>query len=253
MRSRLALESARKIAEVRRYEELERAHREQLTRLAAMLAEVNGEEQGLIADERRARSELEQVRSRERGAVAAMSQAQALWILLRRKERTLLELTRAQEDEMERLLRQASLVQDRLSRLGTGGDSAGSWIWPVSYRRLTGLCGPRRAPARGASTMHLAIDIAAPRGARVVAARAGRVYYAGWLGGAGYAIILSHPGGFASLYYHLSSVSVRRGQAIRQGQLIGRVGSTGISTGPHLHFAVHRAGRALNPVSLLGR
>ena len=98
---------------------------------------------------------------------------------------------------------------------------------------------------------HLGVDYRAPIGSPVVAVASGTVVSAGWSGGAGRLVHLRHASGYETLYMHLSSIAVHRGQHVSQGQLIGRVGSSGLSTGPHLDYRVRKDGRAINPQNLL--
>ncbi len=96
---------------------------------------------------------------------------------------------------------------------------------------------------------HQGVDYRAPRGAPVVAVSSGTVLFAGTSGGSGRMVHLRHANGFESQYLHLSSIAVRRGARIGQGELIGRVGSTGLATGPHLHYALRKNGVNINPVT----
>ncbi|MEW6273830.1 MAG: peptidoglycan DD-metalloendopeptidase family protein [Bacillota bacterium] len=98
---------------------------------------------------------------------------------------------------------------------------------------------------------HAGIDIGADTGAPVWAAESGRVIRAGWYGGYGKCVDINHGGGVVTRYAHLSAISVGIGEQVSRGQLIGRVGSTGYATGPHLHFEVIADGRPLNPVQFL--
>ncbi|MCS6987831.1 MAG: M23 family metallopeptidase [Sphingomonadaceae bacterium] len=102
-------------------------------------------------------------------------------------------------------------------------------------------------PILGFSRLHQGVDFAAPTGTPVVASAAGRVTLAGWSGGYGQVVEVDHGRGLKTRYAHLSRIDVRPGQAVGQGQRIGAVGSTGLSTGPHLHYEVWRDGRAVNP------
>jgi murein DD-endopeptidase MepM/ murein hydrolase activator NlpD len=99
--------------------------------------------------------------------------------------------------------------------------------------------------------MHTGIDIGAPLGAPVVSSRAGRVGWAGWYGGYGKFVRVDHGNGLSTAYSHLSQISVKVGQILHPGDLIGRVGSTGFSTGPHLLFEIRVNGRPLDPLKYL--
>lgn len=106
----------------------------------------------------------------------------------------------------------------------------------------------RRHPILRIVRPHLGVDYRAPSGSSVVAVANGTVVSAGWNGGAGRMIQLRHPSGYETIYMHLSWIGVRRGQHVTQGQLIGRVGSSGLSTGPHLDYRVKKNGAFLNPL-----
>ncbi len=95
--------------------------------------------------------------------------------------------------------------------------------------------------------MHNGMDIAGPVGTAIKAVKEGRVVYSGWMGGYGYAIDIQHPNGIRTRYAHCSALKVSVGQRVARGQVIGSMGSTGHSTGPHLHFEVHQNGRAVDP------
>jgi murein DD-endopeptidase MepM/ murein hydrolase activator NlpD len=98
--------------------------------------------------------------------------------------------------------------------------------------------------------MHKGLDYGAPMGSPIVAATAGTVNFAGWHGGHGNYVQIRHAGGLGTGYAHMSRIKVRSGQAVTAGQVIGYVGSTGISTGPHLHFEVFKNNVAVNPASV---
>ncbi len=125
------------------------------------------------------------------------------------------------------------------------------FIKPI-HGRFTSSYGYRRDPFSGQRRFHAGIDIAAPTGTSVGAAKEGTIIFAGWRSGYGKCIIIKHQFGYSTVYGHLSSISVRVGQWVSQGQTIGRVGSTGRSTGPHLHFEVLKFGVHTNPLSYDG-
>jgi murein DD-endopeptidase MepM/ murein hydrolase activator NlpD len=124
------------------------------------------------------------------------------------------------------------------------------FIYPVRGR-LTSPFGWRNDPISGVRRYHAALDLAAPLGTPIKAAMDGRVSLVGVNSTYGKYVILSHTGGYQTLYAHMSLVSVKEGGRVNQGSKIGEVGNTGYSTGPHLHFAVFKNGRAVNPLDLL--
>ena len=122
---------------------------------------------------------------------------------------------------------------------------------PLNYRRISSsFSGGRYHPILRRVRPHHGIDYAAARGTPVVSVGAGRVIFSGRKGGYGNVVEIRHPNNFDTLYGHLNSISVRSGAHVRQGQVIGTVGSTGISTGPHLHFQIAKSGKFLNFLAL---
>lgn len=126
------------------------------------------------------------------------------------------------------------------------GEKRGGMASPVSGRLTSGF-GMRRHPLLGYSRFHKGQDFGAPSGTPIHAVSDGTVVYAGRKGGYGNFVGLNHAGGMGSGYGHMSRIAVSSGARVRQGQLIGYVGSTGMSTGPHLHFEVYKNGQAVNP------
>ena len=127
-----------------------------------------------------------------------------------------------------------------------GVESARGWVWPTAGSRGSGF-GPRLHPILGYVRNHNGLDIGGAQGQGIWSAKAGEVILAGWNGGYGNAVIVLHPGGITSLYAHMSKVNVRVGEKVETGELIGLVGSTGLSTGPHLHFEVTVNGILTDP------
>ena len=125
----------------------------------------------------------------------------------------------------------------------------GGWVRPCSYTAITSPFGYREAPTSGASTYHQGVDLDTGTGWPVVAARAGTVSIAGWGKAAGNYVQINHHDGFSSIYMHLSSIGVSAGQNVSAGQYIGATGSTGVSTGDHLHFGISLNGVYVNPCS----
>jgi len=143
--------------------------------------------------------------------------------------------------ELEALIR-------RLQSVGVGlGRRLAAFVWPLRGI-LTSRFGFRRHPIFRLRQFHQGLDIASARGKPVRSAFAGTVLYAGWYGGYGKLVILDHGQGTSTLYGHLSAILVSTGQQVSQGLVVGRVGSTGFSTGPHLHFEVRQNGRPVDPM-----
>lgn len=136
-----------------------------------------------------------------------------------------------------------------LERLAAVRERENRYLWPV-HGRISSYFG-RRNLGMGTSNFHRGLDVAAPTGTVITAARAGTVSFAGWSGSYGYLVRIRHAGNEETWYAHQSRIDVSVGQYVEQGQVVGRVGSTGLSTGPHLHFEIRRGGRALDPLGIL--
>ena len=120
------------------------------------------------------------------------------------------------------------------------------FVWPVRGRLSSGF-------GRRGGRPHDGIDIAARRGTPIYAAEAGRVIHSGRMGGYGNVVIVKHAGSFRSIYAHASRILVRKGDFVERGQKIALVGSTGRSTGPHVHFEIRQQERPRNPIAFLPR
>ena len=125
------------------------------------------------------------------------------------------------------------------------------FIYPLKGAKLSSPFGWRNDPISGERRHHAALDLSAPLGTPVNAAMEGKVTALGYDRTYGNFIIISHPGGYQSMYAHLNSTSVKNGDQVAQGGRIGAVGTTGYSTGPHLHFAIFKNSRAVNPLDYL--
>ena len=122
-----------------------------------------------------------------------------------------------------------------------------SWIRPCSYVYLSSPFGNRNTGIAGASTYHQGVDLAAPQNTPIYASRSGTVTVASYGSSAGYYVTINHGDGFSSIYMHMETFTVRAGQQVSQGQLIGYVGKTGVASGYHLHFGIAYNGAYVNP------
>lgn len=187
------------------------------------------------------------------------SQQQRLAGARQEKSRVLSQLS-SQERELERALqqmeRESASIQSKIAAYySTGKPSprkfSGRFIRPAAGPQTSGY-GMRRHPILKKSRMHNGIDIGAKSGSPIFAAGAGKVIFAAYGSGYGNYIVIDHGDKISTLYGHCSRLLVSAGQEVRQGQRIALVGSTGLSTGPHLHFEVRVNGKPVNPASYLG-
>lgn len=144
---------------------------------------------------------------------------------------------------------QLALLERASDRVSAYRPAEETFVYPVRGRLTSGY-GWRNISV-GGNRFHAGVDLAAPQGVPVVAARDGVVEQAGWWGAYGNVVILEHGDGSQSRYAHLSRIDVQPGDLARQGDPIGLVGSTGASTGPHVHFEIRFEGRAVDPLPLL--
>ena len=130
--------------------------------------------------------------------------------------------------------------------------SSSGWVCPVPYYTLTSPFGMRIHPISGKWKMHNGVDMACAQGTPIYAAKSGKVTVASYqAGGAGYYVSINHGDGFSSVYMHMTHYIVAPGQYVTAGQVIGYVGSTGGSTGPHLHFGISYNGTYVNPMDYI--
>ena len=140
----------------------------------------------------------------------------------------------------------------KLALQGENPPSDATWVTPASGWKLTSPFGMRTHPILKTQRMHNGIDMACAQGTPIYATRAGKVTQASYqAGGAGNYVSINHLDGFSSIYMHMTHYVVSVGQTVSAGQLIGYVGSTGLSTGPHLHFGVSYAGTYVNPLAYI--
>ena len=159
-----------------------------------------------------------------------------------------LKILEKQEDELEKQSKEWEQIIKKLSSRNTKY-IGGNMVWPVpSSNRVTSPYGWRIHPIFKVRRFHTGIDIDAQRGTSIVAAAAGTVIWAGTRSGYGKTVIIDHGGGISTLYAHCSSILVSEGQRVKAGDVIAKIGSTGYSTGPHLHFEVRKDGQHQDPM-----
>jgi len=158
------------------------------------------------------------------------------------------ELRKKQEEERLRILRQQQQQAQSNVSMVTG---TGELMWPTTSKEVTSPYGIRTHPIYGDRRMHNGIDINAAHGANIYAADSGTVITSTYNSGYGNYVVVSHGNGMTTLYAHMSSRSVSVGASVSKGQVIGLIGSTGVSTGPHLHFEVSVNGTRINPLEKL--
>ena len=149
--------------------------------------------------------------------------------------------------EIENMLRNRKPTPNQPAVVKGSGDL----VWPLSSRRITSQYGWRVHPIFGTKRYHSGIDVAANYGDPIWAAAGGTVIHSGWLGGYGKTIIIDHGGGLTTLYAHNSKLTLGVGASVYKGQVVAYAGSTGYSTGPHLHFEVRKFGEPVNPHNYL--
>ena len=134
----------------------------------------------------------------------------------------------------------------------TQAPSSSGWIKPLKSYTFTSAFGMRVHPVTGVKKMHEGVDLSAPQGTPIYAAKSGKVTRTAYqAGGAGYYVSINHGDGFSSIYMHMTHYIVSPGTYVNAGQVIGYVGSTGISTGPHLHFGISYNGKYVNPMNYI--
>ena len=163
------------------------------------------------------------------------------------------------QDKYDAAEYQQWLSTSQPAQSGTSGSSGGShivegitWLQPTSYSRVSSPFGWRVHPVYGDWRFHYGVDLSAPSGTPIVATRAGVVTRAYYSASGGYTVELDHQDGFGSKYLHMTHYIVSDGEYVNAGQVIGYVGSTGTSTGPHLHFSITYNGEHQNPIDYIG-
>ena len=205
---------------------------------------------------------LKKAEEAARGAAAAKQVVQQL---VRQEERALASAQKHRNEvkrQYDRLAAEQSRLQQQIARAVaklerqngvSGGTPSGAWYFPLPGYSIGSDAGWRLHPILNYTRCHAGADISAPSGTSIRAADSGVVAIAGWNGGYGNFVTVAHGGGLTSSYAHLSQIGVKVGQRVQRGQHVGAVGSTGLSTGPHLHFEARINGQPHSPRGWFGQ
>ncbi len=207
----------------------------------------------------RKRAELLVLRARQEDLWAQIKREQAkIKVQAAEASRELKEVTQDRavaEQELAQMQQESRQIEQMLAGLQRGGGQrySGSWSGtlgcPISRSyRISSQYGWRIHPILGGRRFHDGVDLRCPTGTPIHAADKGLVIYTGWRGGYGRTILIDHGSGISTMYAHCSRYAVQKGQAVNRGQVIGYVGTTGLSTGPHLHFSLRKYGTPINPM-----
>ena len=229
-----------------------------------LLAELNEDKRAL--DQMEADYEAEEAELSAQIAAAEVEYTMALMAEVEARRKA--EEERKRKEEEERKKQEAANKKPGNSNSGsnnsggsTGGDSGSSsgsgavsgekWGRPCSWVKLTSPYGYRIHPTLGYRKFHNGVDLANSQGTPIRAARSGKVTVATYGSTYGYYVTINHGDGYSSLYAHMTHYIVSKGQTVSKGQVIGYMGSTGRSTGPHLHFSIFYNGSSVNPMNYI--
>ena len=255
-------------------QEINAADQRRLQEISEVAQQVSAVQEELV----REKSDLESVREE-------LGEAEATLDVKRAEADELLRKLIAKGEEFEALIDEAEVLQDDLAKQiaqkekdlkaaeyqewlatyvpatkpsgtnttpSTQAPSSSGWVKPLKSYSITSAFGMRVHPITGEYKMHQGVDMSAPQGTPIYAAKAGKVTTTAFqAGGAGYYVSINHGDGFASVYMHMTHYIVKPGNYVNAGQVIGYVGSTGGSTGPHLHFGISYNGSYVNPMNYI--
>ena len=225
------------------------------TEADALLAELNADKRALDAIE--ADWEAEEAKLSAEIAAAEVEYTKALKAEEEARRKAEEERKRREEEEKKKQEEANKKPADGGSNGGSnnnGGSGAvagESWRRPCSWIKLTSPYGYRTHPTTGQWKFHNGVDLANNQGTPIYAARSGKVTVATYGGTYGYYVTINHGDGYSSLYAHMTHYTVSKGQTVKKGDIIGYMGSTGRSTGPHLHFSIFYNGSSVNPMNYI--
>ena len=245
--ARAALETEKASLEESRValKESERVLEEKRAEADAILAELNADKRAL--DQMEDAYEAEEAKLSAEIAAAEVEYTKALKAEEEERKRREEEERKKQEEANKKPVDSGSSGNP-----GGGSTSSEGWGRPCTWRRLTSPYGYRTHPTTGQWKFHNGVDLANSQGTPIYAVRSGKVTVATYGGTYGYYVTINHGDGYSSLYAHMTHYVVSKGDTVSKGQLIGYMGSTGRSTGPHLHFSIFYNGSSVNPMNYIG-
>lgn len=245
-------------------EEINASDRRRLEEMSVAAALVESTRQEMEDEKEGLEDSKTQLEEAQETLEEKREEADGIILQLLEKKDEIKELMEASQDKMDAVMKEIAQKEKELkdakydeylakqAAAGNAPHSDATWIRPLSSIRITSPFGRRVHPITGVSRMHNGVDLGAPAGTPIYATRAGTVTTAAYQPrGAGYYVSIYHGDGFSSIYMHMTNYIVHSGQTVYQGQIIGYVGSTGMSTGPHLHFGVSYAGTYVNPLAYI--
>lgn len=240
----LALLAANTDRAILEYESLQTQEERQQVRIEAEELEVAGQ----VTQLREIEAELAVLVDEQSAQAAAVAtELAALGARLDQVDKDIAEFSDELDGLEQEQARVERLIEQEASKVG---EAPGILVRPVPGA-ITSVFGMRWHPILGYSRMHTGVDMSAPYGQEIKAGGSGRVILAGPYGGYGNTVIIDHGGGMTTLYAHQSSLNVSYGQEVAAAEIIGYVGTSGLSTGPHLHFEVRLNGTPVNPASYI--
>ena len=255
--ARAALETEKAALEESRValQESEAVLAEKRAEADALLAELNADKRALDQMEADYEAEEAKLSAQIAAAEVEFTKAQKAEEEARRAEE---ERKRKEEEERKKQEEANKKPVDSGSNNGGSGNSGGGssnsegWGRPCTWRKLTSPYGYRIHPTLGYRKFHNGVDLANSQGTPIYATRSGKVTVATYGSTYGYYVTINHGDGYSSLYAHMTHYVVSKGDTVKKGQLIGYMGTTGRSTGPHLHFSIFYNGSSVNPMNYIG-
>lgn len=256
-------------------DEIAAADQRRLEELSEAAAQVEEAQAALEAERKNLEATKEELGSSQEELAEKQAESEALLADLNVKGEEFEALMEDAEDEQSRLLLEIAEKEDEYDEAkyqewlatyvppttaapvthnsggGPGGPSSSGWLTPVPYYTLTSPFGMRLHPTQGVWKMHYGVDLACAQGTPIYASRSGQVVLASYNWSAGYYVNINHGDGYSSVYMHMTYYVVSAGQNVGAGEIIGYVGSTGDSTGPHLHFGILKNGNYVNPMEYI--